>query len=136
MLSVTGEVRLMEINPRVGANTIASEKAYDNGNSTQAELMIAEGKNPKPLKANGRYGMYGWIRTFGSGKAKELIDYSQSMEDVIVKVDQEKIIDGNQVSGVELAAICLEGDSREELMDKYRTIFCRLLLRPELSIWE
>ncbi len=133
----TEEVRLMEINPRVGANTIASDKAYDNGNVSQAELMLLEGKNPKPPKANGRYGMYGYIRTHGSGKAKELIDYSLSMEDIVIGMaDPEKIIDGRQASGVRLASICLEGESREELMDKYRAISRRVLLKPELSMWE
>ncbi len=134
----TEEVRLMEINPRVGANTIASDKAYDNGNAIQAELMLAEGKNPKPPKENGRYGMYGWIRTYGSGKAKELIDYSQSMEDITVvgMADPEEIIDGRQASGARLAGICLSGESREELMDKYKAISRRVLLKPELSVWE
>ncbi len=74
-------------------------------------------KNPGPPVPNGRHALYCYIRTCGSGKAKELYDYSCTDLGLIPEVDPDHMIDGSGEAGAILCRTVLTGDSREEVME-------------------
>ncbi len=132
----SGDVRLMEVNPRRGGNTFAFGEVFTNGNITLAQLKLAQGENPGPPVPNGRHVLRCHIRTCGSGKAKELYDYSCTDPGLIPEVDPDRMVYDSGEAGTILCRTVLTGDSRKEVMEKYRTICSRVLLKPELSAWK
>ncbi len=132
----SGEVKLMEVNPRKGGNLLRSGDAFRNGNATLAQLQLAEGKNPGLPVPNGHHGFYSYIRTCGSGRAREFYDYSYTQPGLIPEVDPDCLVDGSGESGTILCRTCLSGDSREEVLENYKSICSCVLLKPELSVWK
>ena len=132
----SGEVKIMEINPRRGGNLLASGEVFIDGNVTVAQLKLAQGENPGPPVRSGRHVLHSYIRTCGSGKAKDFYDYSYTDPGLIPERDPDDIVDGSGESGTVLCRTCLSGGSHEEVMEKYRSTCKRVLLNPELSVWD
>ena len=131
----SGEVKLMEVNPCLGANLLASGEVYTDGNVITAALKLAQGKSPEHPVRNGRCALHGYIRTCGSGKAREFYNYSYTAPGLIPEEDPERVIDGSGESGFIIGRTCLSGDSYEEVMEKYLSVCRHVLLKPELSVW-
>ena len=132
----SGEVKLLEVNPRRGGNLLASGEVFIDGNVTAAQLKLAQGENPGPPVQNGRHVLHSYIRTCGSGKAKDFYDYSYTDPGLIPDRDPDDIVDGSGESGTVLCRTCLSGGSHEEVMEKYLSTCKRVLLNPELSVWD
>ena len=129
-----GNVKLMEVNPRAGMNiSLYSSEVFDQS-SMEALLKIGQGIHPGIPVANGHHAFWGIISTTGSGKAKEFLDFGYS--GIVPLVQPNDYVNGSAEAGGMLAQVCLTGDSRDEVMDKWRTICHKVLLKPELSIWE
>ena len=129
-----GDVKLMEVNPRMGLNiALYSGEVFDQS-TMEALLKIGEGIHPGIPVANGRHAFFGYVSTTGSGKAKEFLDFSYP--GIVPIVQPNDHVNGSAESGGILARMCLTGDSRDEVMDKWRTVCRKVLLKPELSIWE
>ena len=133
----SGEVRLMEVNPRKGGCVgSCSHKVFENGNLIAAELSLLEGVQPGPPISNGRHAFLGYFTTCGSGIANTLFDFNFVHPGIIPEVAPEEFIDGSRESGAILGSICLSGDSREEILEHYKSICRRVLVKPQLSFWE
>ena len=131
------EVKLMEVNPRRGGSVgLTSQEVFENGDTTTAILMLAEGAKPLTPVPNGRHALYSYIRTCGSGKARELYNYSFTSPGLVPENDPDRFLDGSGESGIILGRICLSGDSREEVLDQYKAICCNTLIKPEFSVWK
>ena len=129
-----GDVKLMEVNPRAGMNiSLYSSEVFDQS-SMEALLKIGQGIHPGIPVANGHHAFWGVISTTGSGEAKEFLDFGYP--GIVPLVQPNDHVNGSAEAGGILAQVCLIGDSRDEVMDKWRTICHSVLLKPELSIWE
>ena len=129
-----GNVKLMEVNPRNGLNIALYSSGVFDQSTMEALLKIGQGIHPGTPVANGRHALFGYINTTGSGKAKEFLDFSYP--GIVPLVQPDDHVDGSGESGAILARMCLIGDSRDEVMDKHKTICHKVLLNPELSIWK
>lgn len=133
----SGEVRLMEINPRFGLSLQALSRISDKRNALQAELWLAEGINPVcPPFISNQHALLGYIRTYGSGKCGDFINYSRATSEFAIERKSTESIDGSCASGEVLAKICCIGNSRDEIMTKYWAACRQILIKPELSIWQ
>ncbi len=130
----SGEVKLMEVNPRRGGNLLVSRKMFI-GNLIRAQLKLAQGENPGPPVPNGRCALYGHVRTCGSGKAKEFYDYSYTNPALNHLRHPEEIVDGSGESGFVIGQTFLSGDSYKDVMQKHWSICRHVLLKPELTVW-
>lgn len=135
----SGDVKLLEINPRVGGSLLALSKAIDERNVFLAELQLAEGVNPGcPEVDSSQHSLLGYVRTYGSGKSAELFDFdhAKSSSEFILDTCPEQDVDGSSTAGEHLARVCCSGRSREEVMDRYWSACHQVLIKPELSVWE
>ena len=132
----SGEIMLMEVNPRRSGNLQVSGMVFTNGDVTAAQLKLAQGINPGIPIPNGKHAFFCYIRTYGSGKAREFYDFSYSYPDLLPEVDPNDFIDGSGESGTILSRMYLSGDSQQEVLDKYREICSCVLLQQELSMWK
>lgn len=130
----SGEVKLVEVNPRQGGNLHISGEVFRDGNIIEAQLKLAQGVSPKPPVPNGRFGLHGFIRTCGCGTAKEFYNFSNSTSFPQESPDQE--IDGCGESGADIGQALVHGNSYEEVMEKYWSVCRQALLKPELSVWK
>ena len=130
-----GSLKIMEINPRNGLNVaLYSGQVFDQS-ITEALLKISQGIHPGTPVANGRHAFFGYVNTTSSGKANEFLDYSADPTiDPLVTPDD--LVDGSGDSGCILARMSVIGDSREDVMEKYKAICRKVLLKPELSLWD
>jgi len=135
MFILENKLRIMEINPRNGLNVaLYSGQVFDQ-TITEALLKIGQGIPPGTPVANGRHAFFGYVNTTGSGKAKEFLDFNADPTiDPLVTPDD--IIDGSGDSGCILARMSVAGESREDVMKKYKAICRKVLLKPELSLWD
>ncbi len=133
----SGEVKLMEVNQRIGGNLFASREVFTNGDIISAQLKLGQGKNPGRPTPNGRHALRCYIGTFGSGKANQLYDYSCTLSGLHPDMDPDHEIDGSAgEGGAILCRAVLSGASRGEVMEKYRALCMRVLLRPEFSVFD
>ena len=126
-----GNVQLMEVNPRLGVNVSLCSGAIMNQNAIEALLKMGQGIHPGKPVANGRHAFYAYISTLGCGRCGDFLDYS--CPDIVPLANPDDYVDGSAESGGVLARVCLEGGSREEVTDKYKSICDRALLKPEFS---
>ena len=133
----SGEVRLMEVNPRRGGSSVlCSREVFKDGDIILAELKLMEGIQPGPPVPNGKHAFQGYFTTCGSGKAKDLFDFSFTYPGIIEEVSPDEFVDGSGESGTTLGSICLSGGSREEILENYMFICHKVLVKPELSFWK
>ena len=133
----SGEVKLMEVNPRRGGSSVlCSREVFKDGDITLAELKLMEGMQPGPPVPNGQHAFQGYFTTCGSGKAKDLFDFSFTYPGILTRLAPNEFVDGSGESGARLGYVCLSGGSREEILEKYMFICHNVLVKPKLSFWE
>ncbi|CAH1264372.1 Hypp2948 [Branchiostoma lanceolatum] len=139
-----GDIKLLEINACMSL-TLAQLYSHclPGGDSVRLQLDLLRGVRPTLPCPSGRYSLVGYIQTFASGKAKELVDFdavsrviADGLGNVRIIVDPERDIVQAGDSGNILGKVTVQGDGFEDAFEKYKTICLQLLRKPELSPWE
>ena len=130
-----GSLKIMEINPRNGLNVALYSSQIFDQSIAEALLKIGQGIHPGNPVANGRHAFFGYVNTTGSGKANEFMDFSAEPSiDPLVTPDD--LVDGSGDSACILGRVTVTGDGREEVMERYKAICRKVLLKPTLSLWD
>ncbi|XP_078674561.1 uncharacterized protein LOC144912746 [Branchiostoma floridae x Branchiostoma belcheri] len=143
-LTKDGDFKLLEINACMSL-TLAQLYSHclPGGDSVCLQLDLLRGVRPTVPRPTDRYSLVGYIQTFASGKAKELVDFDAAagvIEDglgnvrIIVDPDRDIVQAGD--SGNILGKVTVQGDGFEDAFEQYKNICLKILRKPELSPWE
>ncbi|XP_035689915.1 uncharacterized protein LOC118425218 [Branchiostoma floridae] len=143
-LTKDGDIKLLEINACMSLTlTQLYLHCLPGRDSVRLQLDLLRGVHPTVPCPSGRYSLVGYIQTFASGKAKELVDFHAAaciVEDglgnvkIIVDPERDIVLAGD--SGNILGKVTVQGNGFEDAFDQYKNICLKILRKPEFSPWE
>ncbi|XP_070576150.1 uncharacterized protein [Ptychodera flava] len=134
-----GEYKLLEVNGRLdGGMAILCRQLFNDEDLLQGLLKLGSGVNLAERTPNGLHGMWGFVDSFASGRAEDILDYyeiSKIPEVTVYYSPGDYIPITPDMYCINLATTYLVGRTREELIRKHYDICRRILKKPEYSPW-
>ncbi|XP_070564767.1 uncharacterized protein [Ptychodera flava] len=135
----TGGYKFLEVNGRLDLGmAVLCRQLYNDGDFIQGLLKLGSGENIASPTPNGLHGMWGFVDTFASGKAEDILNFNEmeSIPDITALYSPGDHIQAtSDMYGTNLATTYIIGHTREEIIKKHYDICRRVLKKPEYSPW-
>ncbi|XP_077992911.1 uncharacterized protein LOC144446940 [Glandiceps talaboti] len=132
-----GDIKIMEVNPRMFAQVIPIYRLCTrNGDPMVALLNLTNSDlKPEPCVWNGQHGFNGYVITFATGKAGDLLDFEEAAKfpEISLLCSYGDEITNSGEAGANLAFVNIAGSSREDVIRRHLDICKKILKKPEFS---
>nr|XP_006814480.1 PREDICTED: uncharacterized protein LOC100374822 [Saccoglossus kowalevskii] len=133
------EIKLMEINPRMFPQALTLYRlCIAHGDPVSTLLDGNLGMRPQAPHLTGKYGVNGYVNTFGNGKAEDLFDFeaASGYKEIQCLFSPGEVVPLSGEEGSNLAFINVCSETEEGAMKKYFTLCRKVVKKPDLSPWD